>query len=255
MIGVTCRECCVGYHLLNEMPRVEDNMALETDVHAKGESLSAAALAMASGKHPKLGCHDELSSFGDLRRSPLEDDEKSNKSSSSASGSSTTTWNRDLDEPMLQDNPDRFCLFPIKEQEVWRMYKQAEASFWSAEEIDLSYDYRDWVNLTENEQHFISHVLAFFAASDGIVLENLGVRFMKEIQIPEVRFLFCFSPLFPREKCVHPRANSYSYSLRVLHLANVILTENHSFHRRERSMDSKLPSRTFILVRLFDDRF
>ena len=114
---------------------------------------------------------------------------------------------------------------------------------------------KHWEKLTADEKHFISHVLAFFAASDGIVLENLGVRFMKEIQIPEVRFLFCFSPLFPREKCVHPRANSYSYSLRVLHHANVILTENHSFHRRERSMDSKLPSRTFILVRLFDDRF
>ena len=135
------------------------------------------------------------------------------------------------------------------------MYKKAEASFWTAEEIDLGPDRQDWARLTPDEKHFVSSVLAFFAASDGIVLENLGVRFMKEIQIPEVRFLFCFSPLFPREKCVHPRANSYSYSLRVLHLANVILTENHSFHRRERSMDSKLPSRTFILVRLFDDRF
>ena len=125
----------------------------------------------------------------------------------------------------------------------------------STEEVDLQDDMKHWEKLTADEKHFISHVLAFFAASDGIVLENLGVRFMKEIQIPEVRFLFCFSPLFPREKCVHPRANSYSYSLRVLHHANVILTENHSFHRRERSMDSKLPSRTFILVRLFDDRF
>ena len=66
---------------------------------------------------------------------------------------------------MLQDNEDRFCLFPIKENEVWRMYKQAEASFWTAEEIDLSTDFRDWETLTENEQHFISHVLAFFAAS------------------------------------------------------------------------------------------
>ena len=125
----------------------------------------------------------------------------------------------------------------------------------STEEVDLQDDMKHWEKLTADEKHFISHVLAFFAASDGIVLENLGVRFMKEIQIPEVRFLFCFSPLFPREKCVHPRTNSYSYSLRVLHLANVILTENHSFHRRERSMDSKLPSRTFILVRVFDDRF
>jgi len=99
----------------------------------------------------------------------------------------------------------------------------------STEEVDLQDDMKHWEKLTADEKHFISHVLAFFAASDGIVLENLGVRFMKEIQIPEVRFLFCFSPLFPREKCVHPRANSYSYSLRVLHHANVILTENTLF--------------------------
>ena len=76
----------------------------------------------------------------------------------------------------------------------------------STEEVDLQDDMKHWEKLTADEKHFISHVLAFFAASDGIVLENLGVRFMKEIQIPEVRFLFCFSPLFPREKCVHPRA-------------------------------------------------
>lgn len=68
------------------------------------------------------------------------------------------------------------------------MYKKAEASFWTAEEIDLASDLKDWENLTDNERHFVSHVLAFFAASDGIVLENLGVRFMKEIQIPEVRW-------------------------------------------------------------------
>lgn len=153
-----------------------------------------------------------------------------------------------LAEPLLDDGGnDRFVLFPLKYDAVWEMYKKAQASFWTAEEVDLQDDMKHWEKLTADEKHFISHVLAFFAASDGIVLENLGVRFMKEIQIPEVRFLFCFSPLFPREKCVHPRANSYSYSLRVLHHANVILTENHSFHRRERSMDSKLPSRTFIL--------
>ena len=60
---------------------------------------------------------------------------------------------------MLQDNPDRFCLFPVQQHNVWKMYKQAEASFWSAEEIDLSTDYKDWVTLGPNEQHFISHVL------------------------------------------------------------------------------------------------
>jgi hypothetical protein len=143
----------------------------ETDAAAKPGSLSAVTLAKAAGKAPAES--EELGPFGDLR-SPLDDDRVSN-GSSAGTGTSAGTWNRDADEPMLQDNEDRFCLFPIKEAEVWRMYKQAEASFWSAEEIDLSYDYRDWVNLTENEQHFISHVLAFFAASDGIVLENLGL--------------------------------------------------------------------------------
>ena len=106
-------------------------------------------------------------------------------------GTSAGTWNRDADEPMLQDNEDRFCLFPIKETEVWRMYKQARASFWAPRDRPV-YDYRDWVNLNENEQHFISHVLAFFAASDGIVLENLGLRFLKEVQMPEARAFYAF---------------------------------------------------------------
>ncbi len=141
-------------------------------------------------------------------------------------------------EPILAENPQRFCMFPLKYPEVWEMYKKAEASFWTgippmnssvgayvwssagrhsellswlcealpmlfgtvevgmaltyscewtaAEEVDLSQDQKQWEALTSDERHFISHVLAFFAASDGIVLENLAVRFMKEIQIPEV---------------------------------------------------------------------
>ena len=76
-------------------------------------------------------------------------------------------------EPMLQPNPSRFVIFPIKEHEMWVMYKKAEASFWTAEEVDLANDDVDWAKLTPNEQHFIKHVLAFFAASDGIVNENL----------------------------------------------------------------------------------
>jgi ribonucleoside-diphosphate reductase subunit M2 len=130
---------------------------------------------------------------GEDLRSPLDNDLDSNGSSSGAGSSGGAgVWNRDHHEPMLMDNEDRFCLFPIKEHEVWKMYKQAEASFWSAEEIDLSMDYKDWQTLTENEQHFISHVLAFFAASDGIVLENLGLRFMKEVQMPEARAFYSF---------------------------------------------------------------
>jgi hypothetical protein len=95
-------------------------------------------------------------------------------------------------EPLLDDNEDRFTMFPINHKAVWEMYKQAEASFWTAEEVDLSMDQKHWDGLTADEKHFISHVLAFFAASDGIVLENLAVRFMKEVQIPEARAFYGF---------------------------------------------------------------
>merc|ERR1711904_450703 len=95
-------------------------------------------------------------------------------------------------EFILQRNLKRFTMFPIKFPKVWVMYKRAEASFWTTEEVDLSSDIKDWNRLNEGERHFVKYVLAFFAASDGIVLENLGVRFMKEIQIPEVRAFYGF---------------------------------------------------------------
>ncbi|QKX59236.1 uncharacterized protein TRUGW13939_06368 [Talaromyces rugulosus] len=96
-------------------------------------------------------------------------------------------------EPLLQENPHRFVLFPIKYHEIWQMYKKAEASFWTAEEIDLSKDLHDWNNrLNSDEQYFISHVLAFFAASDGIVNENLVERFSGEVQVPEARCFYGF---------------------------------------------------------------
>lgn len=96
-------------------------------------------------------------------------------------------------ERILTVNPHRFVLFPIQYPEVWSMYKKAEASFWTAEEIDLADDIKDWENrLTNDEKHFIQHVLAFFAASDGIVLENLVSRFTCEIQIPEARCFYAF---------------------------------------------------------------
>ncbi|MBC6608089.1 ribonucleotide-diphosphate reductase subunit beta [Hymenobacter sp. BT188] len=95
-------------------------------------------------------------------------------------------------EPLLVENPNRFVLFPIQNDDVWQFYKKAEASFWTAEEIDLSQDQKDWENLNDNEKHFISHVLAFFAASDGIVNENLAVNFMQEVQMPEARCFYGF---------------------------------------------------------------
>ena len=98
----------------------------------------------------------------------------------------------DLDEPLLQPDPSRFVTFPIKYPQVWDMYKKAQASFWTAEEIDLAGDLNDWENLTPDEQHFLKHVLAFFAASDGIVNENLVECFAKEVQITEARSFYGF---------------------------------------------------------------
>jgi len=96
-------------------------------------------------------------------------------------------------EPLLRENKNRFVLFPIKYESVWIMYKKAEASFWTAEEVDLVHDQKDWEQkLTDNERHFISRVLAFFAASDGIVNENLAVNFSSEVQIPEARCFYGF---------------------------------------------------------------
>jgi ribonucleoside-diphosphate reductase beta chain len=98
----------------------------------------------------------------------------------------------ELDEPILQENKDRFVLFPIQHNDIWEMYKKAEASFWTAEEIDLSQDLNDWDNLKDGERHFISHVLAFFAASDGIVNENLAENFINDVQYTEAKFFYGF---------------------------------------------------------------
>ncbi len=96
------------------------------------------------------------------------------------------------DEILLKENKDRFVILPINYPKVWEQYKRHEASFWTAEEIDLSGDMKDWENLNDGERHFISHILAFFAASDGIVNENLAVNFMSEVQLPEARCFYGF---------------------------------------------------------------
>jgi len=95
-------------------------------------------------------------------------------------------------EVLLRENKDRFVILPINYPRIWEMYKKHEASFWTAEEIDLSGDLQHWANLNDGERHFISHVLAFFAASDGIVNENLAVNFMSEVQLPEARCFYGF---------------------------------------------------------------
>jgi len=96
------------------------------------------------------------------------------------------------EEPLLKENPHRYVLFPIQDADIWQMYKKAEASFWTAEEIDLASDLNDWDALTPNERHFISHILAFFAASDGIVNENLAGNFVSEVQSAEARCFYGF---------------------------------------------------------------
>jgi len=95
-------------------------------------------------------------------------------------------------EPLLADNPDRFVMFPLQDQDIWKIYKKMMDCFWRAEEIDFSKDMTHWETLTEKEQYFIKMILAFFAASDGIVIENLGMRFMTDVQLPEARAAYGF---------------------------------------------------------------
>merc|ERR1719454_2409368 len=132
-----------------------------------------------------------------------------------ANGAATPTASaayRELEkqDPLLRENPHRWVMFPIQYPEFWEMYKKHEASSWTAEEIDLSQDNKDWEKLTEAEQHFIKHILAFFAASDGIVLENLAGQFSTEVQIPEARAFYGF-------QMAMENIHSETYSLLIEH--------------------------------------
>lgn len=95
-----------------------------------------------------------------------------------------------MQEKILQENPNRFVIFPIEHNDIWEFYKQHQAAFWTAEEVDLSNDIRDWQNLTDNEKYFVKNILSFFASSDGIVNENLAENFLKEVQYPEAKFFY-----------------------------------------------------------------
>ena len=98
-----------------------------------------------------------------------------------------------MTEKILQDNPGRFVLFPIEHNDIWKLYKQQEACFWTAEEIDLAQDIQDWdYKLNDDEKHFVKHILAFFAASDGIVNENIALNFVNEVQYTEAKFFYGF---------------------------------------------------------------
>lgn len=95
-------------------------------------------------------------------------------------------------DKLLDENPNRFVMFPLEDPAIWKAYKQHLACFWRVEEVDLTKDGTDWASLTEDEQHFVKHILAFFSSSDGIVLENLVGRFMTEVQLPEARAFYGF---------------------------------------------------------------
>ena len=106
-----------------------------------------------------------------------------------------------MDEPLLRENPHRFVLFPIQYHDIWEMYKKAEASIWTVEEVDLSKDMMQWDALKPQEQHFIKHVLAFFAASDGIVIENLVGSYSSFLLCQITFIIFCYNWLFSICSC------------------------------------------------------
>jgi ribonucleoside-diphosphate reductase beta chain len=126
-------------------------------------------------------------------------------------------------EVLLRENKDRFVILPINYPRIWEMYKKHEASFWTAEEIDLSDDLKHWENLNSGEKHFISHVLAFFAASDGIVNENLAINFMSEVQVPEARCFYGFQIMMEN---IH----SETYALLIDTYIKDIAEKNRLFH-------------------------
>ena len=129
-------------------------------------------------------------------------------------------------EPMLQENMERFVLFLIEQHEIWEMYKLHAASFWTAEEIDLAEDAKDWKKLNDNERHFLKHVLAFFAASDGIVNENLVTNFADEVQWPEARCFYGFQIMMEN---IHAE----TYSLLIDTYINDTAEKNHLFNALE----------------------
>ena len=131
-----------------------------------------------------------------------------------------------VEEPILKENRNRFVLYPIQHPDIWEFYKKAEASFWTAEEIDLSLDLKDWHNLTEGERHFVSHVLAFFAASDGIVNENLAENFVSEVQYTEAKFFYGF-------QIAMENIHSETYSLLIDTYIKDPQSRNHLFHAIE----------------------
>ncbi|XP_037821933.1 ribonucleoside-diphosphate reductase subunit M2 [Lucilia sericata] len=143
------------------------------------------------GKVRKLSIGDDMQTNGKSQDVKELNETAPNTAGTSLANKAPVPFDPSI-EPLLKENPRRFVIFPIQYLDIWQMYKKAEASFWTVEEVDLSKDNSDWERLTDNERHFISHVLAFFAASDGIVNENLVERFSQEVQVTEARCFYGF---------------------------------------------------------------
>lgn len=166
---------------LNHIPLSEPETCLKCQAE---QSRNSVASSSAINNSAKL-LHNENSSS---LESSMESDCKQN----SCEVTSNCERNFDEDEPLLQPNLERFVVFPIQYNDIWSFYKKAQASFWTCEEVDLGKDLSDWNSLKPGEVHFLSHILAFFAASDGIVNENLVERFSQEVQITEARCFYGF---------------------------------------------------------------
>ncbi|KAB8360653.1 hypothetical protein FH972_024391 [Carpinus fangiana] len=187
--------------LLSAIPTYTLAMDVQTlppkDITPSKKAASAMQDLSVAGSPAKKLDFTAVATTGPIKAKPLvglPDLKKYNDAVDEAKNAVAPTLHPDeASEPLLRENPNRFVLFPIKYHEIWQMYKKAEASFWTAEEIDLSKDLHDWNNrLNDEERFFVSHVLAFFAASDGIVNENLVERFSGEVQIPEARCFYGF---------------------------------------------------------------
>jgi len=167
----------------------ESNRMISNDspVKSMSETSIPGTAGTVSSSDMSLSCNSSVSSYDGPESSefPREDVLVSEHKLAELAG-------RHVEEPLLKENPHRYVLFPIQDADIWQMYKKAEASFWTAEEIDLACDLKDWDALTNNERHFVSHILAFFAASDGIVNENLTGNFTTEVQSAEARCFYGF---------------------------------------------------------------
>ena len=131
-----------------------------------------------------------------------------------------------INEPLLTENDNRFVMFPVEDDQIWKMYKKQVDCFWRVEEVDLGKDLTDWSGLSKDEQYFIKMIIAFFAASDGIVLENLGMRFMSEVQLSEARAFYGF-------QIAMENIHSEMYSLLIETYINDNAEKNQLFHSLE----------------------